>query len=119
MPDVEVPAEKQRELDLIAEVARRREALAVEGKVPKARRRDKSDAIFRRFDADADGYLNLAELRALGAATGGEVTELMYGAVCQEIGADAARGVSIDGLWTLYTDAGMGDVSRDHNLVFR
>ena len=56
--------------------------------------RQKSDAIFGHFDADADGFLNYSELSALGAATGGgELSQLAYGAVCHEVGADAARGM--------------------------
>ena len=72
------------------EVARRRGAKQHD---ERTRLRQKSDAIFGRFDADADGFLNFGELSALGAATGGgELSQLAYGAVCHEVGADSARG---------------------------
>lgn len=104
----------QREQDVIAEVARRRE----EQKNAAATRR-KSDEIFERFDVDRDGYLSFQELRALGKATGGELPEAAFVAVCQEIGANPAKGVTKALLLTMYTDAGLGDAHRDHNLVFK
>ena len=65
------------------------------------------------------GYLNYAELASLGAATGGELPEMAYCAICEEVGADAKRGVTRQELFTMYTDAGMGDANRDFNLIFR
>ena len=80
---MKVDPETERQMEIVAEVARRRE------QDEPARLRVKSDAIFGRFDVDADGFLSFAELSALGAATGGgELSQLAYGAGCHEIGAD-------------------------------
>lgn len=103
----------QREMDIIAEVARRRKEQ--EGAMST---KQKSDEIFEKFDVDRDGYLNFNELRALGKATGGELPHAAYAAVCQEIGANPAHGVTRALLLTMYTDAALGDAHRDHNLVF-
>eukprot|EP00966_Prymnesium_polylepis_P126266 2920196-Prymnesium_polylepis.1 len=65
------------------------------------------------------GYLNFTELVALGAATGGELPEMAYCAICLEVGADAKKGVTRQELLTMYTDAGMGDANRDFNLIFQ
>ena len=109
-----VDPETARQMEIVEEVKRRRQ------QDEPARLRHKSDAIFGRFDVDGDGFLNFAELSVLGAATGGgELSQLAYGAVCHEIGADAARGVTCDELFKLYTDADMGDANRDYNLIFR
>ena len=78
-----VDPETARQMEIVAEVKRRRQ------QDEPARLRHKSDAIFGRFDVDGDGFLNLAELSALGAATGGgELSQLAYGANCHEIGAE-------------------------------
>ena len=106
------PAAK-READIMAEVARRR---AQQGADETKR---KSDEIFDHFDQDRDGYLNFPELRALGLATGGELVKSAYDAVCQEIGANPAKGITKPLLLTMYTDAGLGDAHRDYNLIFR
>ena len=80
---MKVDPETERQMEIVAEVARRRE------QDEPARLRVKSDAIFGRFDVDADGFLSFAELSALGEATGGgELSQLAYGAGCHEIGAD-------------------------------
>ena len=107
-----VSPEVQREQDIMAEVARRRQ----ERDATATKR--KSDEIFAHFDADRDGYLNFQELRALGSATGGELPQSAYGAICSEIGANPARGVTKELLLLMYTDAAMGDAHRDHNLIF-
>ena len=108
-----ISPEKQRELDIIAEVARRREA-----KNSAAATQRKSDAIFDKFDIDRDGLLNYRELSALGRATGGDLPQPAYVSVCKEIGADPNKGVSRPLLLCIYTDAGLGDVHRDYNLIF-
>lgn len=104
-----VEPEVTREQQVIAEVARRRDA---------AETKRKSDAIFDRFDADGDGYLNFDELRALGLATGGELPHPAFVAICEELGAAPHRGVTKSLLLTMYTDAGLGDAHRDYNLIF-
>ena len=77
-----VDPETARQMEIVAEVKRRRQ------QDEPARLRHKSDAIFGRFDVDGDGFLNFAELSALGAATGGgELSQLAYGANRHEIGA--------------------------------
>lgn len=108
-----VDPDKKREQDIMAEVARRRAAL----NNAEATKR-KSDAIFDRFDVDKDGYMNYEELRALGLATGGDLPEVAYVALCEEIGANPAKGVTKALLLTMYTDAGLGDAHRDHNMLF-
>ena len=91
---LKVDPEDVRRQEIMEEVARRRSAKQQESADERARLRQKSDAIFGHFDADADGFLNYSELSALGAATGGgELSQLAYGAVCHEVGADAARGM--------------------------
>ena len=102
----------QREQDIMAEVARRR---AERGPAEIKR---KSDEIFDRFDADGDGYLNFDELRALGQATGGDLVQARYKMLCEEIGAHPKKGVTKALLLIMYTDAGLGDAHRDHNLIF-
>ena len=82
------------------------------------RMREKSDAIFAHFDVDQDGFLKYAELAALGSATGGNLPEIAFGAICEELNADPTKGIDRNALFCLYTDAGMGDVGRDYNLVF-
>ena len=113
---IELDPEVVRRQDIMEEVARRR---AATDEAPGVRLRRKSDAIFAKFDADADGFLSFTELRSLGAATGGDLTELAYGAICAEVEADAKRGVTPDELFRMYTDAEMGDAERDYNIVFR
>lgn len=114
--ELQIDPEVVRRQEIMEEVARRRAAM---DEVPEVRLRAKSDAIFAKFDTDADGFLGYLELRALGAATGGELSELAYGAICAEVEADAARGVSSDELFRMYTDAEVGDADRDYNLLFR
>lgn len=111
MPEVEEP-EPTREQLVVEELAKRRKLTGP------ARLRGKSDEIHRHFDRDGDGYLNYPELAALGRATGGELPEIAFGAVCMEVGADSSRGFTPEDLFRLYVEAGMGDVNRDHNLVF-
>ena len=77
----------------------------------------KSDEIFAKFDSDLDGWLNFKELVALGHATGGELTEMAYGAVCDELGADHTVGVSKEQLLRMYCED-MGDCDRDYELIF-
>mmetsp|Transcript_38165 Transcript_38165/g.76479 ORF Transcript_38165/g.76479 Transcript_38165/m.76479 type:complete len:147 (-) Transcript_38165:57-497(-) len=110
---MQVDASVQREQDIMAEVARRR----MESDASATKR--KSDEIFTHFDSDGDGYLNYTELCALGKATGGDLPQAAYGAICKEIGANPARGVTKELLLVMYTDAGMGDAHRDHNFVFK
>ena len=62
--------------------------------------------------------MNYEELRALGLATGGDLPEVAYVALCEEIGANPAKGVTKALLLTMYTDAGLGDAHRDHNMLF-
>ena len=112
---MEVDAGALREQEIVAEVAARRSKKHASGA---KRQREKSDAIFDTFDADKDGFMNFAELAALGTATGGELPEIAYGAICSEVGANAKKGVTRDELFMMYTDAAMGDVSRDFNLIF-
>jgi hypothetical protein len=114
--DLVVPPAKQREQEVEEELERRREQQAA--KSGKSRQREKSDALFDHFDVDRDGFLSYKELAALGKATGGDLPEIAYGAICGEVHADPKRGVSRDELFRLYTDAGMGNVARDYNLVF-
>jgi hypothetical protein len=104
----------RREQDIVAEVARRREALE---RGPAETKR-KSDEIFARFDADGDGHLNFDELRALGQATGGDLVQARYKMLCEEIGANPKKGITAALLLIMYTDAGLGDAHRDYNLVF-
>lgn len=108
-----IDPEVQRERDIAAEVARRRSERDA------AATKTKSDAIFDRFDEDKDGLLNYRELKALGAATGGVLPRSAYTSICNEIGADPAKGVTRELLLTMYTDAGLGDAHRDHNLIFQ
>ena len=110
LPVVDPRAQREQDI-IIAEVARRREQQNTT--------RHKSDEIFERFDADGDGFLNYLELRALGKATGGDLPEAAYVAVCGEIGANPSKGVTKALLLTMYTDAGLGDAHRDYNLIFR
>ena len=109
---IEVDPEVERQQEIMAEVARRRQALNA------AATKQKSDAIFERFDADRDGFLNYRELKNLGAATGGQLPRAAYTSICNEIGADPAKGVTRELLLLMYTDAGLGDACRDHNLIF-
>ena len=105
----------EREHELVEEVQRAQAAPPLDAL---SDLREKSDAIFGRFDADGDGILCLEELNALSAATGGQpLTELAFRAVCAEV-KTASAGISREALWLLYTDAGMGDAKRDYNLVF-
>ena len=113
--EMQVDPDCLREQEIVAEVARRRSKLQAKAAT---RQREKSDAIFDAFDQDKDGYMNYAELRALGTATGGSLTEIAYCAICEELGIDASRGVTKEELWRMYSSAGMGDASRDYNLVF-
>lgn len=113
--ELQIDPEVARRQEIMEEVARRRAAM---DEAPEVRLRRKSDRIFAKFDVDADGYLSFKELRALGAATGGDLTELAYGAICAEVDADAKRGVTPDELFRMYTDAEMGDADRDYNIVF-
>ena len=108
-------AEREREQEIMAEVQRRR---AERDTANMAAVKQKSDAIFERFDVDRDGYMNYAELKALGAATGGELPRAAFVSVCEELGADPSKGVSKALLLLMYTDAGLGDAHRDHNLIF-
>ena len=39
-------------------------------------------------------------------------------ALCEEIGANPANLVTKALLLTMYTDAGLGDAHRDHNMLF-
>ena len=107
-----VDPELQRQNDIMAEVARRREAMQIDST------KRKSDAIFEKFDVDKDGFLNLKELHALGQATGGDLPYPAYVSICQEIGADPAKGVPKPLLLVIYTDANMGDAHRDYNMLF-
>ncbi len=109
---MEVDPEVQREQDIIAEVARRRAER--DATVTK----QKSDEIFQHFDVDGDSYLNYTELRKLGLATGGELPKPAYKSICEEIGANPAKGVTKELLLLMYTDAGLGDAHRDYNLIF-
>ena len=111
--DMQVDPAVKREQDILAELARRRK----EQDAGAATKR-KSDEIFAHFDKDGDGHLNYAELRMLGQATGGELPENAYKQICQEIGANPAKGVSKELLLLMYTDAGLGDAHRDYNLIF-
>ena len=110
-----VDPEQQRQAEIMAEVARRRK----EVQDLSAATREKSDAIFQHFDKDQDGYLNYSELRALGQATGGELPQIAYKSICDEIGADARKGVTKTLLLLMYTDAELGDAHRDYNLIFK
>ena len=133
---------KQREQDIIAEVARRRKEMEATAT------KKKSDEIFEHFDgkpttkhlqgwhcwpslltaisfnfvhcsADRDGYMNFQELRELGRATGGDLPRPAYVSICEEIGADPSKGVTKALLLLMYTDAGLGDAHRDYNLIFQ
>jgi hypothetical protein len=106
--------ETLRQQEIIAEVARRR----AERDNNTTATKQKSDEIFDRFDVDKDGYMNYEELRALGKATGGDLPHAAYMALCEEIGANPAKGVSKALLLTMYTDAGLGDAHRDYNIIF-
>ena len=109
---IEIDPEKQREQDIMAEVARRRAAMNA------AATKEKSDKIFERFDKDGDGFLNFKELKELGAATGGQLPREAYDSICGEIGADPRKGVTRELLLLMYTDASLGDAHRDYNLIF-
>ena len=65
---LKVDPETARQMEIVAEVARRREQDEPE------RLRHKSDAIFGRFDADADGKFSEGEIAAAAAAVGLDVT---------------------------------------------
>ena len=59
---LKVDPEDVRRQEIMEEVARRRSAKQQDGADERARLRQKSDAIFGHFDADADGFLNYSEL---------------------------------------------------------
>ena len=103
----------QREQDIMAEVAKRRQERDAHAT------KRKSDKIFEKFDKDRDGYLNYMELCELGRATGGDLPQAAYVAVCQELGADPSKGVTKALLLLMYTDASLGDAHRDYNLIFK
>ena len=111
---MQIDPETLRQQEIIAEVARRR----AERDNNEAATKQKSDEIFERFDVDKDGYMNYEELRALGKATGGDLPNAAYISLCEEIGANPAKGVSKALLLTMYTDAGLGDAHRDYNIIF-
>ena len=112
----EVEPDSLRQQAIVAEVERRR---ALSGNTGQQRLREKSDAIFGRFDLDCNGFLNYKEISLLGAATGGEIPEIAFGSICEEINEDPTHGISSNGLFKLYTTAGMGDADRDFNMIFR
>eukprot|EP00746_Dinoflagellata_sp_MGD_P089895 gnl/MRDRNA2_/MRDRNA2_35466_c0_seq1.p1 gnl/MRDRNA2_/MRDRNA2_35466_c0~~gnl/MRDRNA2_/MRDRNA2_35466_c0_seq1.p1 ORF type:complete len:129 (+),score=24.01 gnl/MRDRNA2_/MRDRNA2_35466_c0_seq1:116-502(+) len=79
--------------------------------------RQKCDEMFDLFDKDEDKALNLHEMQALVAATGGEFEESSYTAACGALGANPSKGLSSEQLFKLYVNFGAGDIEKDHAVV--
>jgi hypothetical protein len=76
------------------------------------------EALFQHFDADKDGFLNFAELKALQVATSGEtMTEDQYVMVCRTLQCLPAQGISLTALRLTYAAEGT-NVEEDYTRVF-
>ena len=76
--------------------------------------------IFQEFDADGDGYHSLDESRALThVLTDAEVSESDFAALCEDLGANPAEGLSLKQFSTIYTDSSFGaNAVQDYEKVF-
>ena len=68
---------------------------------------DKIRAIHEHFDKNKDGYLNYDELSSLQLCTSGQTLDsTMYGYLCQGLGCQPDKGLSLDGLKLTYASEG-------------
>merc|ERR1711959_678193 len=77
-------------------------------------------AVFTRFDADEDGYLNLDEFNCLQMATGSDAAEEgSWPGICAAFGCDPAKGFDVKALGEGYTQSEPGQLQKDFEVVQR
>lgn len=76
--------------------------------------------IFEEFDVDGDGYHSLDESRALARVlTDSDVSESDFAALCEDLGANPAEGLSLKQFSNIYTDSSFGaNAMQDYEKVF-
>ena len=75
---------------------------------------DKVRAIHEHFDKNCDGFLNFEELSSLQLCTSGQILDSsLYGYLCQGLGCQPDKGLSLDGLKLTYASEGanVGELS--------
>eukprot|EP00551_Chaetoceros_affinis_P014176 CAMPEP_0203688894 /NCGR_PEP_ID=MMETSP0091-20130426/1412_1 /ASSEMBLY_ACC=CAM_ASM_001089 /TAXON_ID=426623 /ORGANISM="Chaetoceros affinis, Strain CCMP159" /LENGTH=154 /DNA_ID=CAMNT_0050558453 /DNA_START=172 /DNA_END=636 /DNA_ORIENTATION=+ len=79
---------------------------------------DKTRAIHEHFDKNKDGFLNFDELSSLQLCTSGEILDgNMYQALCQGLGCQPNKGLSLDGLKLTYASEGT-NLDEDYEKIF-
>ncbi|CAE7645769.1 unnamed protein product [Symbiodinium pilosum] len=78
-------------------------------------------SVFRFFDEDRDGFLNLEELSELWKATStdterSELSAAMYKGACQQVDADPRHGLTVEALGQLYAE-GFADLERHFSVL--
>ncbi len=81
---------------------------------------DKTRAIHEHFDLNKDGYLNFDELSSLQLCTSGQTLDSnMYAYLCQGLGCQPDKGLSLDGLKLTYASEGtnLGEDSSKYCIL--
>jgi Ca2+-binding EF-hand superfamily protein len=84
----------------------------------------RAKVVFRRYDADADGFLNLRELREMMAETGEPgyyMTQEEYESMCESLGCEHTAGISLEKFISMYqpplANQLGSDITKDFAIV--